>query len=113
MDTGFLVCTDCGGSFEFSDSEQQAFAARGFSTPKRCRTCRAAKRRRQANHAPAAAAGAIAVQSAPERPRPRPRPAAEMHSATCTVCSALTEVPFRPDGVRPIFCLPCLKQRTR
>jgi CxxC-x17-CxxC domain-containing protein len=36
-----------------------------------------------------------------------------MHSATCTVCASVTEVPFRPDGVRPIFCLPCLKQRTR
>jgi CxxC-x17-CxxC domain-containing protein len=36
-----------------------------------------------------------------------------MHTAVCTVCNAATEVPFQPDGVRPVYCLPCLKQRTR
>jgi len=43
----------------------------------------------------------------------RQRAPAQLHAAVCNTCGAATEVPFRPDGVRPIFCLPCLKQRTR
>jgi CxxC-x17-CxxC domain-containing protein len=29
------------------------------------------------------------------------------------VCGTPAEVPFVPDGIRPVYCLPCLKQRTR
>jgi CxxC-x17-CxxC domain-containing protein len=36
-----------------------------------------------------------------------------LHAAVCSACAAETQVPFVPDGVRPVFCLPCLKQRTR
>jgi CxxC-x17-CxxC domain-containing protein len=36
-----------------------------------------------------------------------------MHTATCSVCGVATEVPFVPDGVRPVYCLPCLKRQTR
>jgi CxxC-x17-CxxC domain-containing protein len=36
-----------------------------------------------------------------------------MNLTNCTVCGAQTEVPFVPDGVRPVYCLPCLKRQTR
>jgi CxxC-x17-CxxC domain-containing protein len=35
------------------------------------------------------------------------RPQAQMYPATCAQCGNATEVPFRPDGKRPIYCRNC------
>ncbi len=35
------------------------------------------------------------------------RPQTEMHPATCANCGNATQVPFRPDGTRPIYCRDC------
>lgn len=32
---------------------------------------------------------------------------AEMHKATCSTCSKPCEVPFRPDGSKPVLCSEC------
>jgi len=43
----YIRCRDCGEEFVFSASEQQFFAEKGFDNePKRCPTCRRAKRDR-------------------------------------------------------------------
>ncbi len=40
-----ITCRDCGQGFAFTASEQQFFAEKGFTNePKRCPTCRRAKR---------------------------------------------------------------------
>ena len=40
-----LVCRDCGRDFEFSASEQEFYAEKGFTNePGRCPECRAAKK---------------------------------------------------------------------
>jgi len=40
-----IKCRDCGHDFTFTASEQQFFAEKGFTNePKRCPTCRRAKR---------------------------------------------------------------------
>jgi hypothetical protein len=42
-----IHCRDCGQEFTFTASEQQFFAEKGFTNePKRCPTCRRAKRDR-------------------------------------------------------------------
>ncbi len=33
----------------------------------------------------------------------------EMHQATCNECHKLCEVPFRPNGKKPIYCRDCFK----
>lgn len=43
-ETKELKCVDCGEVFEFSAEEQEFYAGRGFSEPKRCPACRAAKK---------------------------------------------------------------------
>ncbi|HYN68851.1 MAG TPA: zinc-ribbon domain-containing protein, partial [Candidatus Eisenbacteria bacterium] len=39
-----LVCADCRQEFVFTASEQQFYADRQFSEPRRCVTCRAARK---------------------------------------------------------------------
>src|SRR6478672_10396540 len=43
-----IVCVDCGAEFTFTADEQQRFAERGFTNePKRCKTCRDARKASQ------------------------------------------------------------------
>jgi ssDNA-binding Zn-finger/Zn-ribbon topoisomerase 1 len=43
-----LKCVECGGQFTFSAGEQDYYAQRSFSQPKRCPNCRAERKQRQA-----------------------------------------------------------------
>jgi len=42
-----LTCSDCGQDFTFTAADQAFFQERGYSTPKRCKTCRQAKKNDQ------------------------------------------------------------------
>ena len=35
----------------------------------------------------------------------------EMHTVTCSECGKETEVPFKPDGTRPVYCRDCYQKR--
>jgi CxxC-x17-CxxC domain-containing protein len=35
----------------------------------------------------------------------------EMHKITCSECGKETEVPFKPDGDRPVYCRECYQKR--
>jgi CxxC-x17-CxxC domain-containing protein len=35
----------------------------------------------------------------------------EMHKVTCAECGKETEVPFKPDGTRPVYCKECYQSR--
>ncbi|MEM0467472.1 MAG: CxxC-x17-CxxC domain-containing protein [Candidatus Thermoplasmatota archaeon] len=35
----------------------------------------------------------------------------EMHKVTCSECGTETEVPFKPDGTRPVYCRDCYQKR--
>ncbi len=34
----------------------------------------------------------------------------ELHKVTCSKCKKETEVPFKPDGTRPVYCRECYQQ---
>ena len=38
-------------------------------------------------------------------------PPREMHKVTCAECGKETEVPFKPDGTRPVYCRECYQKR--
>ena len=42
-----------------------------------------------------------------DRERSFDRPAREMHKITCADCGQEGEVPFKPDGERPVYCREC------
>lgn len=34
----------------------------------------------------------------------------EMHTVTCADCGKETQVPFKPDGSRPVYCRECFQK---
>lgn len=35
----------------------------------------------------------------------------DLNDAVCSECKNITKVPFKPDGIRPIYCRDCYKKR--
>jgi len=86
-----LVCADCGRSFTFTAGEQEFYASRGLlNEPRRCPEDRAARKQRRGTD------GGSRVK--------------EMYPATCANCGNETQVPFRPTGIRPVYCSDCFSQ---
>jgi CxxC-x17-CxxC domain-containing protein len=100
-----ITCSDCGIDFVFSASEQEFFAEKGFaSAPKRCSSCRA--QRRASGGSGASSYGDSGGYGGAGGSSGGPR---EMHDATCARCGSQTQVPFRPTGVRPVYCSDCFR----
>ena len=86
-----LTCADCGTSFPFTVEEQQFHAERGYTNePKRCPSCREARRSERGGGDGGSR---------------------QMHPAVCAECGKDTEVPFRPTGERPVYCWDCFHKR--
>ena len=89
-----LTCQECGQPFVFSADDQSYHALKGFTNePKRCTSCRQARRS--------------------DRNGGYGQDLREMHSVVCAECGKDTTVPFRPRGDRPVYCSDCFsRQRT-
>lgn len=42
--------------------------------------------------------------------RDNDREAPQMHRATCAACNSVCEVPFRPNGEKPVYCRECFRK---
>lgn len=118
-----ITCFDCGNEFEFSAGEQEFYAQRGFTEPpKRCASCRAIRKAARGTPARLTAAdggggrfgdyrtgdgGAHQFGYADGHER-RPR---EMFEAICANCGTTASVPFRPSGIKPVYCRDCFQGR--
>ncbi|MBM3155458.1 MAG: zinc-binding protein [Chloroflexi bacterium] len=88
-----IQCSDCGATFTFSADEQELFQSRGYTNePKRCPTCRQAKK--------AGRYGSSGSGYRSER---------QMFPATCAQCGKDTQVPFEPRGDKPVYCSDCYR----
>jgi CxxC-x17-CxxC domain-containing protein len=101
-----ITCADCGQDFVFSESEQAFYADRGFSVPRRCGACRAAKKAARTASGDSYGGSSYGGSSygAPRGPR-------EMFTATCSSCGGVASVPFRPSGAKPVYCSDCFSRR--
>ena len=127
-----LTCADCGQEFVFTASEQDFYAQRGFTEPRRCPSCRASRKAARnaegggssyggggggtaraaatpvaATPAAPAATAAVVVGGYGERDR-GPR---EMFAATCSSCGKEAQVPFRPTSGKPVYCSDCFRSQ--
>jgi CxxC-x17-CxxC domain-containing protein len=101
-----LTCSDCNQEFAFTSSEQDFYAQRGFTEPRRCPSCRAS---RKAARGDSGGYGGGSSYSGGYESRERgPR---EMFPATCSACGRETQVPFRPTSGKPVYCNDCFASR--
>ena len=107
-----LTCSDCSQEFAFTASEQQFYADRQFSEPRRCATCRAVRKAARGgagNGGGSYSSGGYSSGGGGYDRAPR-----EMFSATCANCGKEALVPFRPSGAKPVYCSDCFSsQRER
>lgn len=87
-----LTCSDCGGTFTFTAREQEFYAERGFTTPRRCRTCRDAAKASRGKQSSGGGGGR------------------QMYDVTCAQCGTQTQVPFNPTSGKPVYCKDCYRR---
>jgi len=121
-----IACVDCGAEFTFTADEQQRFAERGFAhEPKRCKTCRDARKASQPQGGGRGGAGGggrsfggggggggrggFGGRSGGGGGRGFSSGPRQMFPATCASCGQQTEVPFKPSGTRPVYCRDCFQ----
>jgi len=110
-----LVCMDCSQEFVFTARDQEFYAERGFTEPKRCTPCRNARKAQREGGSEGGgfggytgggsySAGGYGAPRAPRGPR-------EMHPTTCSDCGKETMVPFLPTSGKPVYCDTCFASR--
>jgi CxxC-x17-CxxC domain-containing protein len=95
-----ITCADCANQFTFTASEQEFFAQKGFSAPRRCKSCRNAAKAAKGQGG-GYGGGRESYGSRPQR---------EMHDVICGSCGVQTKVPFKPSGDRPVYCRDCFQR---
>jgi CxxC-x17-CxxC domain-containing protein len=126
-----LTCADCGQEFVFTASEQDFYAQRGFTEPRRCPSCRASRKAaRNAEGGGSSYGGGYSSSGGyssggyssgagsyggggggGEYGGGRDRGPREMFAATCSSCGKEAQVPFRPTSGKPVYCSDCFRSQ--
>lgn len=122
-----ITCVDCGETFVFTEREQEWYREKGLShDPRRCKNCRSTRKTPGSgggggghgdpgHHGggggggyhgggEGGGGGGHGSRRGPSRNR-------EMFQAACATCGKPTEIPFRPDPSRPVYCRDCYVAR--
>jgi CxxC-x17-CxxC domain-containing protein len=102
LEDKILTCADCGASFVFTAGEQEFHSSRGFSDPRRCPDCRAARKAASGGGDRRSGGGGGGGGYGGGGGGTR-----EMFTATCATCGREARVPFQPRGDRPVYCSDC------
>ena len=115
-----LTCADCGQEFVFSAREQEFYATRQFTEPRRCGSCRASRKasrgdsggsgygNRSSYGGSSSYGGGSSYGGDGGYGNRGPR---EMFTATCSSCGKDAQVPFRPTSGKPVYCSDCFALR--
>jgi CxxC-x17-CxxC domain-containing protein len=131
-----LTCADCSQDFVFTASEQEFYATRGFTEPRRCSACRASRKAARGDTGGGGSYGGSGYggggstgfgdrgsggggygdsggygggsSSGGGGYSRGPR---EMFTATCSSCGKEASVPFRPTSGKPVYCSDCFATR--
>ena len=131
-----LTCADCGTEFTFTASEQEFYADRQFSDPRRCASCRASRKAARGDSGGDRSGGYSGGYTAGGGYSAggysgggsggygggsggyggggggyRDRGPREMFEATCSSCGNVAQVPFRPTSGKPVYCNDCFAKR--
>ncbi len=116
-----LSCVDCSQEFAFTSSEQEFYAQRQFSEPRRCPSCRASRKAARGDSGGGYSSGGSSYGSGGGYGASRSggggggfgasRGPREMFAATCSSCGREAQVPFRPTNGKPVYCNDCFASR--
>jgi CxxC-x17-CxxC domain-containing protein len=127
-----LTCADCGQEFVFTASEQDFYAQRGFTEPRRCPSCRASRKAARNSEGGGSSygggggggysssggyssggysSGAGSYGGGGGGYGERDRGPREMFAATCSSCGKEAQVPFRPTSGKPVYCSDCFRSQ--
>jgi CxxC-x17-CxxC domain-containing protein len=129
-----LTCADCGQEFVFTASEQDFYAQRGFTEPRRCPSCRASRKAARNSEGGGSSygggggggysssggyssggyssgAGSYGGGGGGGGYGERDRGPREMFAATCSSCGKEAQVPFRPTSGKPVYCSDCFRSQ--
>ncbi len=106
-----LTCSDCSQEFTFTSSEQDFYAQRGFTEPRRCSSCRASRKAARGDSGGYGSGSSYSSGSSYGGYGSRDRGPREMFSATCSSCGREAQVPFRPTSGKPVYCNDCFASR--
>lgn len=96
-----LTCKECGAEFVFTQGEQEFFWTKGFENlPNRCPSCRRIRRDRINNNNPNSFGNSFGSNFG----------ARQMFEVPCSQCGNIAQVPFKPDGRKPVYCKECFQQ---
>ena len=119
-----LTCADCGQEFVFTASEQDFYAQRGFTEPRRCASCRASRKAARNAEGGGSSYGSYGAGGGYSAGGSgggggggyggggggyRDRGPREMFAATCSNCGREAQVPFRPTSGKPVYCSDCFR----
>jgi len=113
-----LTCSDCNQEFVFTSSEQDFYAQRGFTEPRRCPSCRASRKAARGDSGGGSYSSGSSYGSGGGYGNgggssygSRDRGPREMFAATCSSCGREAQVPFRPTSGKPVYCNDCFATR--
>jgi CxxC-x17-CxxC domain-containing protein len=113
-----LTCADCGQTYVFTSSEQDFYAQRGFTEPRRCPSCRASRKAARNSEGGGYSSGAGSYGGGYSSGAGSygggggyDRGPREMFSATCSSCGKEAQVPFKPTSGKPVYCSDCFRSQ--
>jgi CxxC-x17-CxxC domain-containing protein len=123
-----IKCVDCNNDFVFTEREQEWYREKGLShEPRRCKTCRTNRKSSGPSSGSRSSGdggggsgygdhgggygGHDGGGGGGDRPRRGPSRNREMFKVPCATCGKETEVPFKPDPSRPVYCRDCFVAR--
>jgi CxxC-x17-CxxC domain-containing protein len=117
-----MTCADCSQDFVFTARDQEFYADRGFTEPRRCPSCRASRKAARGDtgggyggssgtgggsgtgYGSGTGFGDRAGGGYSRGPR-------EMFTATCSSCGKEASIPFNPTSGKPVYCSDCFALR--
>jgi CxxC-x17-CxxC domain-containing protein len=123
-----MTCADCSQDFVFTARDQEFYADRGFTEPRRCPSCRASRKAARgdtggggygdtgygdtgASRGSGSGTGYGSGTGFGDRGGGYSRGPREMFTATCSSCGKEASVPFRPTSGKPVYCNDCFAGR--
>lgn len=101
-----INCTVCGTTFSFTEEEQEFYQSKGFQPPRKCKPCRDEAKASRGGGGRGGYGGGGGGRGG-YGGGGYDRPPRQMYDAVCSACGINTQVPFQPNGSKPVYCRDC------